>query len=375
MDDAPLMALKFHWRMLKGGETVGETRACGQTLARTGRPDLAAQIAFGRRAEAMRIQATLVDIGAANPDPLLLSAAIGLATSKLELIVAVRSGLWHPTTFVQQLNTLSALVDGRVSLNVVAGHSPNEQRFYGDFLPHDERYARTDEFLAICHEFWRRRGPVTFNGRFYRVDGAVLNTPFVGRRPFPEIFIAGGSPQARDLAIRQGTCWMRLADRPEEVAASAVEVLAAGKEVGLRLSLICRPTRDEALLAAKRLIAGVAPEEKQTQPEARFVQGSDSASIRAVFRLAADEWLTPTLWTGAVRSHGAPAMALVGSPQDVAEALLEFGRAGVSQFILSGWPKLDEMVYFGTAVLPLVRAAERAPVLAQGLRPAAVSES
>jgi alkanesulfonate monooxygenase len=354
------MALTMHWRMLKGGETEGETRGRGEELARTGLPDLPAQLAFCRQAEALGIHGLLVDIGAANPDPLLLSAGLGLGTSSIELIVALRSGLWHPTTFVQQLNTLSALVGGRVSLNVVAGHSPHEQGYYGDFLDHDERYARTEEFLAVCHALWRGGEPLDFEGRYYRVQGARLNTPFVSGRAFPEIFIAGGSTQARDLAIRHGTCWMRLADRPEAIAAEAAPVLAAGKQVGLRMSIICRPTRAEAIAAARALVVGLDFREDDHGRESKFVRESDSISIRAVFELAADEWLTPTLWTGAVRSHGAPAMALVGSPDEVAAALLELGRAGVSHFILSGWPKLAEMTYFGEEVLPRIRAAERA---------------
>lgn len=351
------MQLTFHWRMPKGGETAGESRGLGEELEQTGLPDLTNQIAFAERAETLGIHGLLVDIGAANPDPLLLCAAIGLATREVELIVACRSGLWHPTTFVQQLNTLSALIAGRVSINVVAGHSPVEQGFYGDFLAHDQRYARTEEFLALCHALWRRDGPIEFSGEHYRVVGAALNTPFVGRgRASPLLFIAGGSSQAHDLAIRQGSCWMRLADTPARVAESAKAVLAAGKQVGLRMSIICRPTREQALLAAHELVAGVANDEHPR--EAKFVHASDSVSIRGVFELASDEWLTPTLWTGAVRTHGAPAMALVGSPQEVADALIEFGRAGVSHFILSGWPKLDEMVVFGEQVLPRIRAAQ-----------------
>jgi alkanesulfonate monooxygenase len=71
------------------------------------------------------------------------------------------------------------------------------------------------------------------------------------------------------------------------------------------------------------------------------------------------EWLTPVLWTGLVRSHGAPAVALVGSPDEIADALMSFAQAGVSQFILSGWPKSDSMKFFGEEVLPRVRRMER----------------
>jgi alkanesulfonate monooxygenase len=353
------MGLVFHWRLPKGGETSGESRASGETLARTGLPDLDRQSHFCRTAEQLGLQGVLIDIGAANPDPLLLAAGLGPLTESIEFIVACRSGLWHPTTFVQQLNTLSVLVGGRVSVNVVAGHSPVEQAFYGDFLEHDQRYDRTEEFLALCHALWRREDAVDHAGRYYEVRGARLNTPFAGERGSPYLFIAGGSAAAQDVAIRQGSCWMRLADTPTQIAEDARPVLAAGKQVGLRMSTICRPTHARAVAAARELVHETDAQRDQGA-EAKFVQDSDSISIRAAFRLAEHEWLTPTLWTGAVRSHGAPAMSLVGSPREIADALLEYGRAGVSQFILSGWPKLDEMIVFGREVLPLIREAEQA---------------
>ncbi len=354
------MGLKFHWRLLHGGETSSNTRATGASLPQTGLPDLEAQTEFCRHAEESGMDGLLTDIGAAKPDPILLAAALGMATEKIEFIVAYRSGLIPPTTFVQQLNTLSALINGRFSLNIVAGHSPLEQRYYGDFLPHDERYARTEEFLAICHAFWNRNGVVNFNGKYYKIENGLLNTPFVSsQRAFPELFIGGGSPAARELAITQGTCWMRLADTPENLRSSIRPVLDAGKEVGLRMSIISRPTREEAVRAAYTLIENLDPELKEKQKEREFMHKSDSVSIRETYKLAESEWLTSYLWTGAVRTHGAPAVALVGDPEEIASAIMEYKKVGISQFIFSGWPKLDEMIFFGKEILPLIRKKER----------------
>ena len=94
--------------------------------------------------------------------------------------------------------------------------------------------------------------------------------------------------------------------------------------------------------------------------EREFVRASDSQSINAAFRLAENEWLTPCLWTGAVRAFGAPALALVGTPAEVASSIMEYKEVGVTQFIFSGWPKLEEMVRFGSEVIPLVRKMESA---------------
>jgi alkanesulfonate monooxygenase len=351
--------LKFHWRLLQGGETLGTTRAAGASQRATGLPDLEHQIEFCRQAEASGITGLLTDVGASKPDPILLAAGLGLAVERIEFIVAYRSGLALPTTFVQQLNTLSALVNGRVSLNIVAGHSPLEQRYYGDYLAHQERYARTEEFLAICHAFWKNSGPVNFSGKYYRIEEGKLNTPFISpHRSFPELFIAGGSDEARNLVISQGTLWMRLADTPENLRSSIPRVLAAGKEVGLRMSIIARPTREEAVHAAYQLLAALEPSMRDRENEARFMIRSDSVSINATYALAEKEWLNHYLWTGAIRTHGAPAVALVGSFEEVASALIDYASIGVTQFILSGWPKLDEMILFGKEVLPRVRELE-----------------
>lgn len=342
-----------------GGEESVLTRTAMNTRVETGLPDLEAQIHFCRRAEESGIDSLLTDFGFAKPDPILLAAAMGMATEKMKFIVAYRSGLLCPTIFVQQLNTLSTLINGRFSLNIVAGHSPEEQRYYGDYLSHDERYARTEEFLSICKSLWKRNGDVSFDGKYYKLENAKLNTPFVSNgRTSPEIFIGGSSPPAQELAVKHGTCWMQIADTPEKVRTRVVPALEAGIEVGLRMAIIARPTREEAVSAAHQLIEGLDEDQKDNEKEKEFVGKSDSVSIRATYGHE-DEWLTSYLWTGAVRKIGGTGIALVGGPEEVASAIMEYREIGITQFIFSGWPKLDEMVYFGKEILPLVRKKEQ----------------
>ena len=146
---------------------------------------------------------------------------------------------------------------------------------------------------------------------------------------------------------------MRLADAPEKLRAETGP-MSKQVEVGLRLSVITRPTRAEAVRAAQALVEGL-----DTEAEANdFIRRSDSVSMKATYALAEVEWLTSCLWTGAVRLYGATAIALVGTPEEVASALIEYKQIGVSQFILSGWPKLGEMLRFGQEVLPLIRQKE-----------------
>jgi alkanesulfonate monooxygenase len=352
------MPLRFHWRLLQRGEDEGAAPGEDRVGLGAALPDLDAQIRFCRHAEACGIDSLLVDVNLGKPDPMSLALALGLATEKLRFMVAHRPGLMSPTLFVQQVNTFAALTGGRITLNIVAGHSPSEQRSYGDLLSHDDRYERMDEFLTVCHRFWDSDGPVSFQGKYLKIEDGKLNTPFVcAGRTRPEIYLGGSSAQAQEVAFRHASCWVRFADTPERVR---LHEHPPGLDLGLRLSLLVRPTREEAERDARALIANRATAAHRAT-ESAFVRGSDSVSMKETLGLAAQEWLTPCLWAGGVPYFGATSLALVGTPEEVAAALLEYGRAGVSQFILSGWPKLAEMIRFARDVLPLVRAAEDRP--------------
>lgn len=354
--------LRFHWRMTQRGEHALASRANYVEGADIGLPDVEQQAAFCRAAEESGIEGILVNFGWHEPDAMLLTAGVGMRTTRAKYIVAYRSGLICPASFVQQTNTLSALLGGRVAINVVAGHSPDEQRSYGDYLAHDERYDRTEEFLDVCNRFWRGGGAVDFEGKYYRLERGRLKTPFVSEEGArgPELYIAGNSEAARRVAITQGSCWMMMAEAPAAIAAKAGPVLGAGRSVGVRMAVIARPTRAEALDAAYRIRASAQHVQgvDNKRAEAAFVASSDAVGMQNSFALAEREWLTPYLWTGLVRTHGAPCMALVGSPDDIVEGLMEFRDAGVSQFIFSGWPKLEEMLFFGREILPRVRERE-----------------
>jgi alkanesulfonate monooxygenase len=128
-----------------------------------------------------------------------------------------------------------------------------------------------------------------------------------------------------------------------------------GIEVCLRLCVICRPTLKEAIEAAESML----PDEDISKQERGILTRSDSQTLQQALA-AADNvgWLNRNLWAGLVPYYGSSAMTLLGSPQELAEIFLEYRRIGVTQFIIAGWPKLDEMLIFGREVLPLIRQAE-----------------
>lgn len=350
--------IQFHWLLVQGGETKGFTRAQQLEVDAVAYPEIEVQAAYSNRAGALGYESLLVDFSYGKPDPLMMSAGVAPFTKKIKFLVAIKSNMSNPTYFTQQVNTFSSMYQGRILLNVVAGHSPKEQGYYGDFLPHDERYARTEEFLAVCNKIWHTQQPFDFEGKYFQVKKAQLRTQFRSPdRKAPYLFIAGGSQPAIDLAISQGDCWMRLGDTPERIRASAQPVLAAGKEVGLRFSMVIRKTKAEAIDAAHKIVYNEVGQ-SYNKKENKFVLNTDSVSMKKMYEMSAEEWLTPYLWTGAVRTRGASAICLVGTPEEIATAIMEYKKAGVTQYIMSGWPTEQEMVQFGEQVIPLVRELE-----------------
>jgi len=354
--------LRFHWMLPKGGEvamkTAQETNRVLTTMSTSPAaiPDMEGWVKFARNAEEAGIESVLLSFSRYEPDTILIACAVGQATAKLKFIVAYRMGLMQPTTFVQQINTLSGLIGGRVALNVVAGSSMAEQRGYGDFLEHDERYARAEEFLEICRSFWDGKGEVDFEGKYCRVEGGKLNTPFLAPdRKAPEIYVSGHSEQAQHLALTRGSSWLRLIDTPEKLGQLVGRFREQGIEVSLRLAIVCRPTHEEAVRAGKAML----PDEEIGRQERAILTKSDSQTLKQALAAADDiGWMNRNLWAGLVPYYGSSAVTLLGSPQDLAERFLEYKRIGVTQFIISGWPKLEEMLIFGREVLPLVRKAE-----------------
>src|ERR1043166_2445098 len=155
------MAMRFHWSMSSAGEKLRGAKA----RAAVGIPSLETLLRFCKHAEDCEIESLLTAFGFHRPDPLVLASALGVLTSRIQLIV-------------QQINSIATVTGGRICINIVAGHTPEEQRYYGDFLAHDERYARTDEFLTICRALWKGGAEVDFEGRYYRIEKAKLNVGF-----------------------------------------------------------------------------------------------------------------------------------------------------------------------------------------------------
>lgn len=350
-----MQPLKIHWcSPLDSGQQKASEKYD------TGSLNFGGIVDFAQEADELGMDSLLMGISYHMPDPFPMIGALACATQRVKFILAYRPGLVPPTLFTQIVNTISWMSDKRIALNLVAGISPDEQAFYGDFLGHDDRYRRTNEFLEILHRFWKGESPLSYKSDIYHIEKAQLGLPYKDKER-PRIYLSGASPIAQQTAIDHGDCWLRYGDTPEGIAEAARPVLAGGCAVGIRMHILARETREEALADVEAMMEN--PDEKHREWVRDFVARCDSEAVKTSFRLAdkaPKDWLSPMLWSGAVAYRGGPALCVVGNYREVAEYLVSYKQSGVSEFIFSGWPTRDEMRRFCKNVLPIIRQLEAA---------------
>jgi alkanesulfonate monooxygenase len=253
---------------------------------------------------------------------------------------------------------------GRLMLNVVTGGQAEEQARFGDFLPHDERYARTGEFLEVIRGAWSGK-PFDFAGDYYRVEGATVMEP---PEPPPDVYFGGSSPAAGPVAARYVDVYLTWGEPPEQVAKKLDWIRelaeAEGRAVrfGIRLHVITRDSAAEAWAEADKLLSYLDPAEvanaQQVLAKSESVGQQRMRELHEGFRdsgRASDLEIYPNLWAGVGLVRGGAGTALVGSHSQVADLIEEYAALGIEEFILSGYPHLEEAYWFGEGVRPELR--------------------
>ncbi|MEV5312523.1 LLM class flavin-dependent oxidoreductase [Streptomyces sp. NPDC052610] len=358
------MSLTFHWFLPTNGDSrhvVGGGHGTPATASAGDRPPTVGYLSqIARAAEDLGFTGALTPTGAWCEDAWLTTAMVSRHTERLKFLVAFRPGFVSPTLAAQMASTFQRHSGGRLLLNVVTGGESKEQRAYGDFLDKDARYARTDEFLTIVRELWDGRG-VDLTGRHLRVEDARLaRLP----DPRPDIYFGGSSPAAGEVAARHADVYLTWGEPPAAVAEKTAWIRALaekeGRSVrfGIRLHVITRDTSAAAWAEAERLLDGFAPETVAAVQEG--LARSESEGQRRMVALhggdRADLEIHPNLWAGIGLVRGGAGTALVGSHDEVAERIAEYHGIGIDEFVLSGYPHLEEAYWFGENVLPRLAA-------------------
>jgi alkanesulfonate monooxygenase len=361
------MAIVPHWFLPTNGDSRSDLslgNAVGSEGSRIRDGDQARVPAVGyigqiaQAAESLGFNAALTPTSSWCEDAWVLTAALTQLTTRFRFLVAFRPGLQSVTLAAQMAATYQRLSGGRLLLNVVTGGDDVEQRRFGDHLDKPARYARAGEYLYVLRELWSGE-PVDFRGEHLQVEGAQI----VPAPVWPEIYLGGSSPAALDVAARYADVYLTWGEPPAAVAdkLDAVRERAAchGRELrfGIRLHVITRDTATEAWAEAQRLLDGL---DAAAIERAQAIQrASQSEGQRRMVELHGGRTdaleVYPNLWAGVGLVRGGAGTALVGSHEEVADRIAEYHELGIDEFILSGYPHLEEAYRVGEGVLPVLR--------------------
>lgn len=355
MSQAADGTIKVFWFL----PTHGDGRYLGTTQG--GRPvDLQYLQQVALAADNLGYYGVLIPTGKSCEDSWLVASALAPITRRLRYLVAVRPGLQPPSLAARMAATLDRLSEGRLLINVVTGGDPVENKGDGIFLSHTERYEVTDEFLNVYSRLLKGE-KVDFKGKHIHVEGAEILFPPVQENG-PPLYFGGSSPEAIDVAAGQIDSYLTWGEPVEQVAEKIAVVRqraeARGRTLsyGIRLHVIVRETEEEAWAAADRLIAHVDDETiAAAQKIFARMDSTGQARMSALHQGSRDGLrIGPNLWAGVGLVRGGAGTALVGSPEQVAERIREYQALGIENFILSGYPHLEEAHRFAELVMPLL---------------------
>ncbi len=363
---------RFHWFLPTGGDGrslaggvhglgIGADGTQSAAARRSGgaRPaSLAYLTQLAQAADSLDYEAVLTPTGAHCAGAWIVTAALIAATRRLKFLVAFRPGLVEPALAAHMAATFQQLSGCRLLLNVVTGSSSAEQRGYGDQADHDNRYQRAEEFLEVVQRLWTGE-QFDHHGWFYELAGAQLREP---PEPLPEVYLGGSSEAALPVAARQADCYLTWGEPPALVAEKIDRVReladAQGRTIrfGLRIHVITRDTEAQAWADADRLIDGLDDATIAAgQARLRTLESVGQQRMIALHGGSRDQLVIgPNLWAGVGLVRGGAGTALVGSHDQVAERIADYQAVGIEEFILSGYPHLEEAYAFAEGVRPLL---------------------
>jgi alkanesulfonate monooxygenase len=375
------MSIHLHWYLPTNGDNrdiVGSGDGSQKTLGavRSGfRPPTIEYLGgIARAAEQLGFEAVLTPTGTWCEDAWITTAALSGVTTRLKFLVAFRPGLISPTLAAHQAATFQRVSGGRLLLNVVTGGDAVEQRRFGDRLGHDQRYARTEEFLTVLRGVSDAGAPFDFHGQHYDVEQTSI--PFAPYDP-PAIFFGGASAAAQQVAARTVDTYLAWGETPAQISERLAQVrkLAgeAGRTVsfGIRFHVLSRDTSAEAWAEADRLLDRIDSDRiAETQ---RTLAASESVGQQRMVALHGGDRrnleIYPNVWAGYGLVRGGAGTAIVGSHEEVAERIEEYHSLGIDHFILSGQPHLEEAYYFAEGAAAELRRRGLVAPIGNGANP------
>ena len=300
----------------------------------------------------------LIPFGSNTPESQIVAAHAAAMTTKLGFLIAHRPGFTQPTLAARQLATLDQLSGGRIAVHIITGGADAEMARDGDQSNKDDRYARTDEYLTILKQEWSSEQPFDHAGRFYNVVQA-----FSAVKPANlPVFFGGSSPAAIDVAGRHADVYALWGETQAQVreAVSTIRAAAAryGRRPGFSLSLrpVIADTEEAAWKKADEIVEQVRALRESAGAATDGHAPPNAGSQRLLETARAGYRVDKRLWTGVAAIAGAQgnSTGLVGTPEQVADAMLDYYDLGIDHFLIRGFDPLQDAIDYGAKLLPLV---------------------
>jgi alkanesulfonate monooxygenase len=348
---------------------MGATNDGTETHPRSGPAfDKEFTLALARAHEESGWDRVLTAYGSGSPDPAQAAAYIADHTEHLQLLLAHRPNVSYPTFTAKTVATLDQISGGRLTLHVITGGNDHEQQREGDTLPKDRRYDRTREAIQIMKRAWTSREPFDFHGEHYDFTDFVLDVE-PAQQPRPRISFGGSSPAAYRVGAQEADIYALwgepLASTAEQIATITQLAEAAGRPAPT-FQVAFRPilgrTEEQAWEKAHATVAAIRERTKggsaQLTRRHKLTDPENAGSQRLLAAAEQGERHDRALWTVTAQATGGAgnSTALVGTPETVAAALLDYYDLGVRILSARGYDLLEDAEEFGREVIPLVRA-------------------
>lgn len=305
--------------------------------------------------------------GSGSPIPAAAAGYLAAKVESLQILLAHRPNVSYPTYAARTFATLDQVSDGRLTVHFITGGNDHEQRREGDTLSKDERYARTREYIEIVKKVWTRHEAFDHEGAHYRFQDFVSDV-FPVQQPHPGVSFGGSSPAAYAAGGAEADVYCLWGEPLAETAQQIEEVTRAARAAGradvprvqVAFRPIIAPTEDLAWEKAHRTVGAIRERRAggQTLTRRRSPDAPENTGSQRLVAIAEQgERFDRALWTPTAAATGGAgnSNALVGTPETVAQALLDYYDLGVDILSARGYDLLDDAVDFGRYVIPIVR--------------------
>lgn len=316
-----------------------------------------------RAHEAAGYDMVLVGYSSSSAEGFLVAMHAAARTERLSYLIAHRPGFVAPTLFARKVATFDQLTGGRVALHIITGKTDAEQEGDGDFTPKAERYRRAEEYLHLMKRAWAEREPFDFEGSFYRVRGAHSDVRPL-QVPRPLIMFGGASEGALEMGAAECDVFAIYAEpratTAERIAEFRARAASRGREVGFNMSVrpIIAETEGAAWDKARRILEGMGGKLGWARQESEGVRAPVDNAGRRQFDFALQKEVhDERLWMGITKATGAlgNTSCLVGTPEQVADAILAYYRLGVSSFLMRGFDPMPDAIEYGRELIPRIK--------------------